>query len=187
MKNKEELRIVIGAGEYNNNPGWIHTQEEELNLLKEEQWEEKFLPNSITALLAEHIWEHLTYEQGVEAAKRCLKYLKPGGYIRCGVPDGFFPVEEYQNIVKVGGPGPADHPAASHKVLYNYNLLQQLFEEAGFKVNLLEYCDEGGVFHAEDWDENQGLIFRSFRFDPRNQNGELKCVSLIIDAVKPNG
>lgn len=180
-------KIVIGAGEYTNNPGWLHTQEDELDLLKEEQWEAKFSANTLEAILAEHVWEHLTYEEGVEAARRCFNYLKPGGYIRCAVPDGYFPNEGYQNIVKVGGPGPADHPAASHKILFNYKLLQQLFQEVGFQVNLLEYCDENGVFHAEDWDPSKGVIFRSLRFDPRNQNGELNCVSLIIDAVKPKG
>ncbi|SPU10804.1 Uncharacterised protein [Niallia circulans] len=29
----ETIKIGIGAGEYRNNPGWIHTQEDELNLL----------------------------------------------------------------------------------------------------------------------------------------------------------
>jgi predicted SAM-dependent methyltransferase len=69
-----------------------------------------FTHNSITAILAEHVWEHLTFEEGVQAAKNCYKYLKPGGYVRCAVPDGYFPDEEYQNIVKIGGPGPKDHP-----------------------------------------------------------------------------
>ena len=180
-------KVVIGSGEYNNNPGWLHTQEDELNLLKEEQWKATFQPNTIEAILAEHVWEHLTFEEGIEAAKRCFHYLKPGGYIRCAVPDGYFPNKDYQNVVKVGGPGLADHPAASHKILFNYKLLQQLFQEAGFQVNLLEYCDENGVFHAEEWNPSEGVIFRSLRFDPRNQNGLLNCVSLIIDAVKPNG
>ena len=34
-KGQNEIKIVIGAGEYVNNLGWIHTQEEELNLLDE--------------------------------------------------------------------------------------------------------------------------------------------------------
>ena len=24
---QKEIKLVIGAGEYNNNPGWLHTQE----------------------------------------------------------------------------------------------------------------------------------------------------------------
>ncbi len=70
-----DIKIVIGAGEYNNNPGWIHTQEKELNLLDDTTWKERFKPVSITAILAEHVWEHLTLEEGLAAARLCYKYL----------------------------------------------------------------------------------------------------------------
>lgn len=59
-----------------------------------------------------------------------------------------------------------------------------MFEEAGFQVSLLEYCDEAGQFHAVSWKEADGFIYRSKRFDHRNQHGELGFVSLIVDAVK---
>lgn len=146
---------------------------------------EKFSPDTVTAILAEHVWEHLTYEEGKEAAKICFDFLKPGGYIRCAVPDGFFPDEEYQSGVQVGGPGPKDHPAASHKIVHNFKTITSMFKEAGFKVKILEYCDEKGDFHFHKWDEKQGLIYRSKRFDHRNKNGELGFVSLIVDAIKP--
>lgn len=51
-----------------------------------------------------------------------------------------------QNIVQIGGPGPKDHPAASHKIVHNYKTLTKMFETAGFEVVLLEYCDENGSF-----------------------------------------
>lgn len=177
-------KVVIGAGEYNNNLGWLQTQETELNLLKRTDWEKKFSPDSLEVILAEHVWEHLTYDEGVEAAKICFAFLKPGGYVRCAVPDGFFPDEEYQAGVQVGGPGPEDHPAASHKIVHNYKTMTSMFEEAGFHVSLLEYCDENGQFHSHDWDEKQGFIYRSKRFDHRNENGQLGFVSLIVDAKK---
>lgn len=179
-----DIKIVIGAGEYNNNPGWIHTQEKELNLLDDTTWKERFKPVSITAILAEHVWEHLTLEEGLAAARLCYKYLLPSGYIRCAVPDGFFPDEVYQNNVKVGGPGPKEHPAASHKIVYNYKTLSRLFETAGYRVQLLEYCDDEGTFYAKDWSAKDGLIFRSKKYDPRNQ-GDFVCFpSLILDAIK---
>ncbi len=72
LKSKDnEIRVVIGAGEFNNNPGWIHTQENELNLIDQSTWSKRFNYNSVTAILAEHIWEHLTYEEGIEGAKIC--------------------------------------------------------------------------------------------------------------------
>jgi predicted SAM-dependent methyltransferase len=180
---KKDIKVVIGAGEYNNNPGWTHTQEEELNLLDATSWANKFAKNSITAILAEHVWEHLTYEEGLKAARICYEFLKPSGYIRCAVPDGFFPDETYQNIVQIGGPGPKDHPAASHKIVHNYKTLSSMFETAGYDVRLLEYCDEAGKFHYNEWDGKDGIIFRSKRYDPRNQS-KLICPSLIIDAFK---
>lgn len=182
--NQNEIKLVIGAGEYNNNPDWLHTQEEEINLLDEKTWQNKFDNNSITTILAEHIWEHLTYEEGIEAAKICFKYLKHSGYIRCAVPDGYFPDKSYQHIVQVGGPGPIDHPAASHKIVHNYKTLTRMFETAGFQVKLLEYCNEEGDFHENYWDGVDGVIFRSKKYDPRNHGDKLIFPSLIIDAVK---
>lgn len=186
MVNQEELKVVIGAGAQNNNPRWLHTQEEELNLLNRSNWETKFNINTLSAILAEHVWEHFDYEEGIEAAKICFDYLKPGGYVRCAVPDAFFPNVEYQNIVKVGGPGPKDHPAASHKIVHNYRSITSMFESADFQVQLLEYCDEMGVLHCYEWDEKKGFIYRSKRFDHRNKDGKLGFVSLIIDAKKPS-
>lgn len=180
-----DIKVVIGAGEYVNNPGWIHTQEDELNLLDENTWKNRFNTNAITAILAEHVWEHLTYEEGLRAAKMCFNYLKPTGYIRCAVPDGYFPNEDYQSIIKIGGPGPIEHPAASHKIVHNYKTLRKMFEKAGYEVKLLEYFDEQGIFIQNDWDGNEGVIFRSKKYDPRNQGDKLIFPSLIVDAVKP--
>jgi predicted SAM-dependent methyltransferase len=185
FKMPNEIKVVIGAGNYNKGEDWIHTQEEDLSLLNEEDWRKSFLSESISAILSEHVWEHLTYEEGIKAAQICSKYLRPGGYIRCAVPDGFFPNEEYQNGVKIGGPGPKDHPAASHKIVHNYNSITSMFKEAGFEVKLLEYCDEKGNFHYNEWDEKLGFIYRSKRFDHRNTDGNLGFVSLIVDAIKP--
>lgn len=179
------LKIVIGAGEYNNNPSWLLTQESELNMLKRDDWTKRFKENTVDAILAEHVWEHLDFDEGKEAARICYEFLKPGGYIRCAVPDGFFPNDEYQRGVQIGGPGPKDHPAASHKIVHNYKTITKMFEEAGFEVSLLEYCDEVGEFHYNDWDEKKGFIYRSKRFDHRNKDGKLGFVSLIVDARKP--
>ncbi|MDW4525680.1 SAM-dependent methyltransferase [Rossellomorea marisflavi] len=179
----EETKIVIGAGPYHNNPGWLHTDEQELDLLIEETWSTKFNEGSISAILAEHVWEHLTAVEGLEAAMRCYRYLRKGGYVRCAVPDGFFTDEEYQHIVQIGGPGPEDHPAASHKIVPTYKSLTEMFSQAGFEVKLLEYCDENGQFHASEWDEAKGVIFRSKKVDPRNRD-VLTFPSLMVDAVK---
>lgn len=180
----QKLRVILGAGKTTAD-GWIATQEDELNLLSKQDWMNRFEGKSIDAILAEHVWEHLTYDEGIVAAKNCYHYLKPGGYIRCAVPDKNFRNDWYQNMVKVGGPGPIDHPAATHKIVYDYKTLKQVFESAGFEVSLLEYCDEDGNFHFTYWNEDDGKIGRSLRFDTRNSLEKLGMVSLIIDAKKP--
>lgn len=183
IERTEPIKIIVGASSQSY-PGWIQTQEENLNLLIRKDWEQSFNERRIDVILAEHVWEHLTYEEGVEAARICYDFMKPHGYIRCALPDGFFRNEWYQNIVKIGGPGPKDHPAASHKIVHNYRTLSRMFEEAGFKVKPLEFCDENGQFHYNEWDPEGGFIYRSYRFDHRNKNNELGFVSLIIDAIK---
>lgn len=41
-------------------------------------------------MLAEHVWEHMTKEEGIMAAKHCYEFLQDGGYIRVAVPDSNF-------------------------------------------------------------------------------------------------
>jgi predicted SAM-dependent methyltransferase len=177
------MKVIIGAGKTKID-GWISTQENELDLLDEEKWKIRFTENSISHLLAEHVWEHLTIEEGIQAAKICFRYLKYGGLLRIAVPDGYFKNDWYQNLIQVNGPGPKDHPAASHKVVYNYETAIEVFEKAGFVVELLEYCDSKGVFHYRYWNENDGIIGRSYRFDTRNKVDNIKMVSIVLDAKK---
>ena len=180
----QPLRIIIGAGEQRWQ-GWIATQRDELDLLRPKEWEVSFHSRPADAFLCEHVWEHLTEAEGRAAASLCFKYLKPGGYLRCAVPDANFPDPEYQKRVQVGGPGPKDHPAADHKIVYNYRLFVDVFASAGFEVDLLEYCDEQGRFHYNQWSLNEGPIYRSLLLDRRNREGKLGYVSLILDARKP--
>ncbi|WP_042272361.1 class I SAM-dependent methyltransferase [Faecalimicrobium dakarense] len=178
------MRIILGAGK-TNYEGWISTQEEDLNLLDRKDFEKNYKENCIDAMLAEHVWEHMSKEDGILAARNCYDFLKEGGYIRAAVPDINFKNEWYQDMVKVGGPGPTNHPAYTHKIVYDYLTFKEVFESAGFEVELLEYCDEKGVFHYRHWNEIDGKIGRSFRFDTRNSREKLGMVSIIIDAKKP--
>lgn len=179
----EPIKLVIGASG-TSFPGWISSEQDQLNLLSRKDWEASFKDRKIDSILAEHVWEHMTEEEGITAAKVCHDFLARGGYIRCAVPDRNFRNEWYQNMVKVGGPGPKDHPAASHKIVYDYKTFRSVFERAGFEVDLLEYFDEQGRFHFTYWDPSEGKIGRSYRFDTRNKNGVIGMASIIIDARK---
>lgn len=178
---KPVIKIVVGASGFYEQ-GWTPTDIEYLNMLQDADWKNFFKENSIDAILGEHVWEHLSEEDGLIAFKNCFKYLKPGGYLRIAIPDGFHPKTEYIDHVKPGGIGIG---ADDHKILYTYQILTSSLYKAGFRVNLLEYFDENGKFHDSPWKPEDGFIKRSKNFDARNINGELNYTSLIVDAIKP--
>jgi predicted SAM-dependent methyltransferase len=173
-------RIIIGASG-TAQPGWITTEKVYLDLLKPKDWSKCFDPESIDAILAEHVWEHLTKSNGILAAENCYRYLRKSGYLRIAVPDGFSTIPGYIDCVKPGGVGAG---ADDHKVLYNYKTLSDLLAQIGYKVKPLEYFDEKGTFHCKKWTPKDGKIYRSKRFDARNQKGVINYTSLIIDAFK---
>ena len=180
------MKIIIGAGR-TTIPGWRATQEDELNLLDRADFTRVLGGEKADAFLAEHVWEHMTLEEGIKAAKNCYDFLAEGGYLRVAVPDGNFRNEWHQNMVKIGGNGDPNHPAYTHRIVYDSKRFAQIFEKAGFEVDLLEYCDEKGDFHYKYWNEADGRIGRSLRFDTRNsyETGTLGMVSIILDAKKP--
>ncbi len=182
IRRAASCRIIVGAGGTAEN-GWIATDVDQLNLLDPRGWQRFFDDASIEAILAEHVWEHLTPAQGFVAAQTCFRFLRPGGRLRVAVPDGLHPDREYIDWVRPRGRGPG---ADDHKVLYTYTTFRELFERAGFEVRLLEHFDEQGEFCAHAWDPQEGMIHRSHRFDPRNAEGRLRYTSLILDAVKPS-
>ena len=175
------LRISLGSGGVVS-PGWISTDREVLDIACAADWVRLFRHRPVDALLAEHVWEHLNPEDGLEAARCCFRTLRPGGYLRIAVPDGYHPDPNYIAAVRPGGSGVG---ADDHHVLFDYTTLSDLLGQAGFSVKLLEWHGEGGQFHYVDWDPRQGMIRRSSKFDPRNRDGTLAYSSLIVDAIKP--
>jgi predicted SAM-dependent methyltransferase/GT2 family glycosyltransferase len=174
-------KIIVGAGctQYQ---GWVSTDRDILNLLNENDWRSYFHPEMLDAILAEHVWEHLTSQEAEIAVRFCLRYLRPGGHLRLAVPDGYHRDANYLDQVRPGGSGEG---ADDHKVLYNYRTLSELLQRVGYKVQLLEWFDEEGHFHHEDWDEADGFVSRSTRYDPRNRVNPTEYTSLIVDAIKP--
>lgn len=175
------LRINVGSGGINYD-GWIATDIDILNLLKISDWQKYFKPGSIAAILAEHVWEHLTASEASLGVKNCFNFLEPGGHLRIAVPDGNHPDPNYIEQVRPGGNGSG---ADDHKILYNNEMLAELLGDEGFNVKLLEWFDENGDFHCEEWSPEDGVVRRSVRFDQRNKNNPLTYTSLIIDGYKP--
>ena len=183
-KRRQPLRIVVGTSGRSMR-GWVSTDVEFLNLLQPDEWASFFRENSIDAILAEHVWEHLTLDEGIVAARTCHRFLRQGGYLRVAVPDGLHPDPAYIERVRVGGIGAG---ALDHKVLYRRETLGDVLQQAGFTVRPLEYFDPEGQFHFVEWNPEDGMIRRSSRFDKRNHTGALRYTSLILDAIKePSG
>jgi len=177
---RSDLRIVVGASG-TAFPGWIATEYPLVDIADTRSLQRFFTPASVEAILAEHVWEHLSPEQAAAAARNCIWLLKRGGHLRIAVPDGLHTDKDYIDYVKPGGYGAGSD---DHKVLYTYRSLTKLLEDAGFRVTLLEWFDEDGQFQFRDWDPAMGHISRSTRFDDRNKSNPTAYTSLIADAVK---
>jgi predicted SAM-dependent methyltransferase len=171
------LKVVLGAGP-TRFPGWFQTDKEILDVTLPADWRALFEPGSIDTLLSEHMLEHLSAADAATAINECYRYLKKGGLFRIAVPDGYRRDPDY---VKEASP-----PNDGHQVLYNVDTLTTLLQSAGFATTPLEYFDAEEQFHAVPWDENEGLIQRSARFDTQKsfQRGDLFYTSVIIDARK---
>ena len=174
------VNVVVGANG-TRQPGWLQTEVEFLDLLRPEHFRRAFPKFAPRAILAEHVWEHLSLADGVLAAQHCHDFLVSGGHVRAAVPDGLHPDPRYIEWVRPGGSGPAAH---EHRMLYTHRTFREVFERAGFAVTLLEYFDEEGRFQERAWDPSQGMIQRSLRFDHRNLDGKPHFTSIVLDARK---
>jgi len=179
--NMNPLRIVVGSGKYYEK-AWLPTDIEYLNMLELNDWLKYFQPNSIDAILSEHVWEHLTEEQGQIAANNCFEFLKPGAYLRLAVPDGYHASKDYIEYVKPGGKGPG---ASDHKILYNFDTLQLMLERAGFQVLLIEGYLKDGIWIEKPWMTEDGMIKRSKRYKKMSPDRSFQITSIIVDACKP--
>lgn len=175
-RNAGVVKIIIGAAD-TNYAGWVSTNELSLNLLKLSTWHPWLTAGSVDAILAEHVWEHLTFEEGYIAAITCMNFLKSGARLRIAVPDRFHPSESYRELCKIGNKD-------GNKTFHDYRTLSELLKTGGFRVDPLEYWDEQGVFHSREWSSDDGHIARSSKHDRRNLDGNPNYTSLIIDAYK---
>ncbi|HKN82229.1 MAG TPA: methyltransferase domain-containing protein [Pyrinomonadaceae bacterium] len=172
------LKVMLGAGPVRV-PGWLQTDKELLDVTSQSDWSALFEPESIDSLLSEHMLEHLTETEARIALTECYRYLQPGGLFRIAVPDGYRRDAAYV--------AEASPPNDGHQVLYNIDSLTALLQSVGFATTALEYFDAQEQFHAVPWDEKEGLIRRSARFDTQQdfRRGVLFYTSVIVDARKP--
>lgn len=196
-RSSKKVRLSVGS-KIQQVDGFISSNIDELNILREEDWQ-RLLANpevcGADSLFAEHVFEHLTPTQVMRAAAASMKALRPGGHWRIAVPDAYFPNEWYQKYARAG----QILSTQPHMVMWSVDTLPQLFEVAGYIVEILEYHDLSGDFHKVQYNEEGGRVGRTPANDPRNRgeylpgfgwdpnwvNGSLMMASLVFDAVKP--
>lgn len=161
-RDRRPLRVILGGGHGFGGPrGWYPTDVEILDITRPADWKALFGSRQIDALLSEHVWEHLPLESGLEAARLCHSFLRPGGRLRIAVPDGRHPHDAYREYVRPGDP---DGGAAAHEVLFTVESLVDLLATVGFAARPLEYWDAEGRFHHEPWSAADGFVGRRPRF-----------------------
>jgi Uncharacterized protein conserved in bacteria len=186
VANGQDLNVIVGAGpgrhhiglEENHQNGWLLTDQSTLDALKAADWGSVFNKSTIRRIMAEHVVEHWTPEEFRHFLSIIAPFLAPNANLRIAVPDGFHPDPNYIADVRPGGSGPGSY---DHKVLYTYQTMTKLLEEAGWSYDLLEYFDERGEFHSKAWDPVDGFIQRSEHNDERNENQPLSYTSLALD------
>ena len=175
----KNIFIIVGASGTKFN-SWIPTEYPYVDITDLDNLKKNFKNKEVSKILAEHVFEHLTLEDGIKSIQNFKFLLKSKGIIRIAVPDGYNPNEEYINKVKPGGTG---NGADDHKILYNYKLITKLFDK-DFEIKFLEYFDENGkfIFNSYENNEKNGYIRRSRFNDKRNSQNQINYNSIILDA-----
>lgn len=155
LEETPEPKLQLGCG---NNPieGWFNTgiSQEELRFgtYLDAGKPFPFLDSSFNYVFSEHLFEHLTYQQGLNMLKESWRILKPGGVIRIATPDLRFLLGLYQDPEKPihrdyiamtarhGGLPPTPvyvinrfHTTWGHKIIYDKETLSEFLLRVGFK------------------------------------------------------
>ena len=193
MHGRRRRRIVLGASEaeiadpasFGHGKDWLLLSVNDLDVASPADWRAMFAsPSSSSSsttttptadiILAEHVFEHLSFEEALTAARLSHAHLHDGGVLRLAVPDSFAPYEQASSL--------KEDVAYGHKIRWTLASLQQLLAHAGFpndNIVPLEFHSKAGFSYRRCFDPRDGFIKRSFAFDSRG------AVSLIVDAVKP--
>lgn len=136
--------------------------------------------NSVDRLHTEDFLQYLTIEDINKLLKECFRLLKPGGFMRVGVPDYNNPKDQEYNTKG------KDPRWPDHKTLTTYDLMRNIVKNSPFsKYKFYHYWDDG-KFIRHKVDYSLGMIKRTPDNDIRDKepNKELYVTSIVIDLFK---
>lgn len=173
----KNIKLMIGSGG-TTQKGFIATDIDFLDIRNWWHWRRSFVKNSISHILAEHVFEHLSNQEIRRTLKLMHYYMKPEGRVRIAIPD--------KNRLDLKYLKSVTPPVDGHKSLLGVGEISEIFKSAGFKPVPLEYFNSKGEFIHYDWDEKDGKILRSFKYD-KQKDFKIKnyhYTSLIVDGIK---
>ena len=155
---RDSVNLILGAA-LTNQKGWFSTNEDWLDICKEDHWKRLFNSKQrIKRVLAEHVFEHLTLDEMRNAINLIYKNMVLGGSLRIAVPDGNNPNQEYRNHCGINGIG---IDVSDHKQFITFELLRDEVERIGFKCHLIEGYLKNKKLISTPFNSELGEVIRS--------------------------
>jgi predicted SAM-dependent methyltransferase len=174
------LRLHLGSSA-NRLPGWVNVDLLRPGRRLDLYWDLRrglpFPSGSVDAIFAEHLFEHLTYDQGTVLMRECARVLRPGGVLRIGVPDLDRYVASYlghDDLIDRVRPGRPTRAIAlgepfflhGHKCMYDFETLERASLDSGFSAV-------------------EKSVFGEGRISPSPDSIERRDETLYVDAIAP--
>ena len=137
-----KLNLILGAA-LTSQYGWISTNEQYFDITNSSDWYRCLgkHPN-LNRLVAEHVLEHLTFEEMRSCLKLSHNYLNFNGSFLIAVPDGNHPDSDYRRNVGINGLGP---DAVDHQQFLTWEVIESVSSQIGFSAALLEGFKKDGT------------------------------------------
>jgi SAM-dependent methyltransferase len=148
LARREPLRLQLGSAA-NRLDGWVNIDLFRPGLALELYWDLRrgipFGSGTVDAVFAEHLFEHLTYPQGLALMRECRRIIRPGGVLRIGVPDLDRYVASYMgrdDLIDRVRPGRPTRAIAlgepfflyGHRCMYDFETLELACRQSGFQA-----------------------------------------------------